>query len=749
MAKTRKWHIPLTEDWQRRLTALLTLVFVMQFVSWFASEENMWWPETVTIVRLSLVVVFALELLPRVNFWLLRCIQLWILIIANALFSGYEPVWYKVRSFTEFGNWTYDNFWQLHPFIWFSLGAWLIYVTAEWWMRVRWRIATVTVASVLVLAARDSFSLLVLWEETAVIILCGLLLLIVCHFGEIKRQNPSGWAYLIEYPATLLIMVIAVLGIMMTPGILMPTVRPLLTDPYTAYLQWKGEPVPSLGKSFFGAGVFSSGSSSSGYSRDDSSLGGGFDYDYSPVFTVDTTHRSYWRGETRALYTGDGWELNEGDRQGSSGAVALNTPLIKDPRFNTNLLQTVKVTQTITMLNEDASYPVLFGAFAIGQVNAVNGAGADRLRWSARQSELRFNEGGRNNNYPESYVIESEMPVISGEELRKVASPPNMAAFSEYLQLPRSLPPRVRQLAQTVTASGASPYEKAKLLEKYLQESFPYTSKPRTELAASSDFVDSFLFEIKEGYCDYFSSAMAVLSRTVGIPSRWVKGYVSGYNQLDDLSFGQVPLDVMDNPDGPGLYTVRNSDAHSWVELYFHGYGWIPFEATSGFVIPLIQPEEEAVDTVLPEVDASVEPAAAPVDGEASGLSRGAVITLSLTGVLMAAAAVLGWIFRRKLAQLPGAKWLLTGKRAINPRQKIISEYSRLLRIFRRKGFAVAEYETARETVVRLKQQHKWMSEDLERLLALFEKAKYSTGLITHEECGKAIEIVNKLKKAV
>jgi transglutaminase-like putative cysteine protease len=746
MDKSSGWLEVLLQDWQRRLTAFISLIFLLQIVSWIASEDSLWWPETVTIVKLSLYLTFVLELLPRKNVLFIRCLQITALLAVNAIYSNYKLALYGIHSMKDFGNLVYDNFWQLHPFIWFSLGAWLAYTAAVWCMISRWRIGAVTVISVLVLAIRDSFSLLTLWEETAMVILCGLLLLVVRHFSEIKSKNPDGWAYLAEYPGTLLVTIAVLLGITFIPGLMMPGVRPLLTDPYSAYLQWKGEEVPSFGKALFGeGGLLSSGSSSSGYSRDDTSLGGGFDFDYSPVFTVDTTHRSYYRGETRSFYNGSGWEQSEGDKGAASTPVSPDAGLTRDPRFNTSLLKTIPVRQTVTVLREDDSYPVLFGAYSISKVESVNGEKAvpDRLRWSPRQSELRWNESGRT-AYPETYVVESLVPVVNDAELQKAVDIPNRNQFAEYLQLPRDLPARVRQLAADVTAGAATPYDKAKKLEAYLQSTFPYTNKPHSELGKSKDFVDRFLFEIKEGYCDYFSSSMAVLSRAAGIPSRWVKGYVSGYNNLEDISFGQIPIEIMD-PDAAGTYTVRNSDAHSWVELYFPGYGWIPFEPTSGFVLPSAQlPAEDLPAVELPDAGTAADSA----EGEESSYSS-LWIWISGSVIVAAAGLALLWYFRDRLPRLTGAGRLLSRRRTSDPNQRVVLEYNKLMKRYRRRGVPLYDHETARETILRLKKKDVWLSDDLEQLLALFEKAKYSPRGVSPEESGRASAIVEKLRKAM
>ncbi|RAV01685.1 transglutaminase domain-containing protein [Paenibacillus sp. YN15] len=738
----------LTEDWHRKLTCLFAVLLLLQYVSWFAAEENMWWPETVAMVQASLWISFAVDILPRVNIWLRKCIQLWLLIIINGIYSGYEPVLYKLHSMQDFGNWVYDNFWQLNPFVWFSLGAWAIYSAMSWWLKSRWRIGAAVILSVLIFAVRDSFSTLYLWQETALVIFCGLMLLVVSHFAEVKRKNPYGWAYLMEYPATLIATILLLLGITMIPGTVMPTIRPILTDPYTAYMQWKGEEVPAYGKTIAGLASSSSASSVSGYSRDDSSLGGSFSFDYSPVFSVDTTHRAYMRGETRSFYNGNGWEMSDGDKQAANGPVVPGNLLARDQRFNVSKLKTVTVKQIVKRLKEDDTYPVLFGAFGINKVEAINdeASGADRLRWAPRQMELRWS-GTRRDSYPETYTIESEMPTFTGDELRSAGALPNPAQFSEYLQLPRDLPQRVRQLAQQITAAGATPYDKAKLLEQYLQSSFPYTNEPQTESAKSADFVDRFLFEIKEGYCDYFSSAMAVMSRTIGIPSRWVKGYTAGQQDIQDPSFGDFPVDATDDPTGMGIYTVRNSDAHSWVELYFPGYGWIPFEATSGFTLPAVAP---AAETALPDIatdplDSSAVDGATATPGEGKGHPY---LAAAIIAAAVLAAGAAGWWYRKRLFAWAKKNRLLGVKRSYNPEQRIVSEYARMLKLYRRRGVPIHDYETARETIERLKRKDVWLSKDLDDLLTLFEKAKYSPRRVTPEESGRAIRIVDKLKKA-
>lgn len=138
--------------------------------------------------------------------------------------------------------------------------------------------------------------------------------------------------------------------------------------------------------------------------------------------------------------------------------------------------------------------------------------------------------------------------------------------YSQYTQLPESVTDRVREMAVTITQDYKSPYEKARAIEAYLAGNYTYTLTPG-EASRTGDFVDQFLFEGKEGYCTYFASAMAVLTRCIGLPSRYVEGYT-------------MPAETDGNKD---RYTVTSKQAHAWVEVYFEGMGWVMFEPTASY----------------------------------------------------------------------------------------------------------------------------------------------------------------------
>jgi len=150
-----------------------------------------------------------------------------------------------------------------------------------------------------------------------------------------------------------------------------------------------------------------------------------------------------------------------------------------------------------------------------------------------------------------------------------------------YLQLPDTLPQRVIDLAWEVAGDGPTVYERARLLERYLR-TYPYSlevGRPPED----RDVADYFLFDLREGYCDYYATAFVVMARTVRIPARLTSGYVGG--QYDY---------------GAGAYLVRDRTAHSWPQVYFPGWGWIGFEPTAAQAVTEL-PDEAPLpeDTLL------------------------------------------------------------------------------------------------------------------------------------------------------
>jgi hypothetical protein len=162
-----------------------------------------------------------------------------------------------------------------------------------------------------------------------------------------------------------------------------------------------------------------------------------------------------------------------------------------------------------------------------------------------------------------SYHAETYVPAVSVETLRRASTDYPQEIRDRYLQLPKEVPQRVHQLAKEITLGNYNPYDKAKAIESYLRNKYPYDLKIPAP-PQDRDVADYFLFDLKKGYCDYYATAMVVLARSSGLPARFVSGYSTGY--YDSLN---------------AQYIVRDLNAHSWPEIYFPQIGWIEFEPTA------------------------------------------------------------------------------------------------------------------------------------------------------------------------
>lgn len=194
-----------------------------------------------------------------------------------------------------------------------------------------------------------------------------------------------------------------------------------------------------------------------------------------------------------------------------------------------------------------------------------------------------------------TYEMSTRLSQATADDLRLAGTAYPGWVADRYLQLPLTVPSRVKELASQITKGTSTPYDMAKTIETYLRNNYEYnlTIDPPPY---DGDGVDFFLFASKKGYCDYFSSAMAVLLREAGVPSRVVKGYAPGQKAKD------------------GSFLVRDRDAHSWPEAYFPGYGWIDFEPTPSR--PAVEDPADPPQAAEAQTDSDASPPADDVTDE-------------------------------------------------------------------------------------------------------------------------------------
>jgi transglutaminase-like putative cysteine protease len=198
-----------------------------------------------------------------------------------------------------------------------------------------------------------------------------------------------------------------------------------------------------------------------------------------------------------------------------------------------------------------------------------------------------------------TYTVRSRVPTYSAQQIRLRSTTDPEETYLPYLQLPPNLPSRVKQFTTALTQRADHPYDKAIAIETYLRSGRYDLNAPSAP--AGRDFVDYFLFTLKSGYCTYYATAMAVMLRTIGVPTRFVEGFA--------VPSSQQPL----KESSGNRYAIPNSLAHAWVEAYFPGYGWVTFDPTPRSDLPLIDrstplpqtspssPSDSTPSTDLPE----------------------------------------------------------------------------------------------------------------------------------------------------
>lgn len=190
------------------------------------------------------------------------------------------------------------------------------------------------------------------------------------------------------------------------------------------------------------------------------------------------------------------------------------------------------------------------------------------------------------------YEVRSTITSTTIAQLREAGSEYPAWVTERYLQLPESITQRTRALAEQIASPLDTPYDQAQAITDYLRNNIEYNESIPLP-PAGQDAVDWFLFDFRQGFCNYYASAEVIMLRSLGIPARLAVGYAQG--ELHVLR----PEDP-DQPQGGGksfdIYIVRQRDLHAWPEVYFPGIGWVEFEPTVS-QDPIIRPSGVASDS--------------------------------------------------------------------------------------------------------------------------------------------------------
>jgi len=268
------------------------------------------------------------------------------------------------------------------------------------------------------------------------------------------------------------------------------------------------------------------------------------------LFEVATSHPDYWR-----LFTLDGVDGTTWMPPASEG-VALSTPATL-PGSPTSDPASASTSYTFRILSDfdlQAALPIPPTArWLEGPVGSIS--------WDQLNNRVIV-DGGASEGM--EYTVRSASIVPTPEELDRASA---ASSDGRWTELPADLDPRFERIAEKWTAGAASDYRKVLAIQERFQLG---------DFAYSTDMLPpdgpgellEFLTRSKVGFCQHYSSAMAVLVRSLGIPARIAAGFRVGTLQDD------------------GSYLVQESDVHVWVEVRFAGYGWLPFEPEHGATHP-------------------------------------------------------------------------------------------------------------------------------------------------------------------
>lgn len=329
-----------------------------------------------------------------------------------------------------------------------------------------------------------------------------------------------------------------------------------------------------------------------------SQLGGPANPEDTPVMQVRTSGRTLLRGTIKNEYDGHAWADSTSGRRYlyvNPRFYALRRDLFDQKRPSDAIRAQLPAGETITVLMRADAASTLY---LTQRFSALSGH--DIVPYFSPASEVF---GTRSLAFGDSYTftglrLSGDTPGIREAVLAAAHHSDAYAdtVRADYLALPDGVETGVYALAGQITQDAQTDFERAAALCAYLRSAYPYTLAQNVP-PAGRDFVSWFLLDEQQGYCTSFATAMAVMARMVGLPARYIEGYAAV-------------------PDSDSVARVTQQQAHAWVEIYFSGFGWLPFDPTpgtndAGGTLPSDDPEGDS-PTPSPSPTATPTPSPSP-----------------------------------------------------------------------------------------------------------------------------------------
>jgi transglutaminase-like putative cysteine protease len=543
-------------------TFILYALGFMLVWEWIRPLEQLTTTDNIETFIIFLLLCFTAAFMKLRWFWQ-WIIKLWFIFFSiNRLY--YDEGYFQFQWLISFLGDLEGNLLQVWERNWLDLSdgfrtllffivLWLMAYLVHYWLLNRQKIFTFFLITLIYITVLDTFT--AYNAKTAIIrtVVAGFAVMgMLTYYRILVKENVSEYSAVTrKWMKPLALMIIASVLI----GIAAPKLDPIWPDP-VPHLTAAGNKGGEDGNS---------GISRVGYGSNDEQLGGPFLADDRVVFRSEANGKNYWKVETKDVYTGKGWIPS-----GSTPITISSEELI--PVFS--IPKTVETRDETATLYLSMDYPHLIYPAGIQRVQFSQNY---RLEIDTTKEKVSIKDAFAESVLPDSYTMEFKVPKYKASDLMQttLVDPEQVGAefIERYTKLPEELPERVKQLAELITAGKTNWFDKAKAVEQYFGSTqFTYDQKNVAIPGENDDYVDQFLFDTKTGYCDNFSSSMAVLLRTLGIPTRWVKGYTGG----DFVEYSE-------KDPSRSIYEITNNNAHSWVEVYFPNQGWVPFEPTKGY----------------------------------------------------------------------------------------------------------------------------------------------------------------------
>lgn len=557
-------------------TACLYAIGFFMLWEWMRPLKELTDLGNVTYFLVFLILSFMLDFFSIKFRFQLLIKGLYILYAMNVLY--YEESFFNFAWVIHFGQEAVGNFNYIWAREWTSLTdpfrsllffilIWLMAYLITYWLVVQKRIFLFLFMTIMYLTVLDTFTNYAADGAIVRTIILGFIVLSVLNFQRLLHASPIEANRFAMKKWTKFLLVMLVISVVV--GFAGPKPDPIWPDP-----------VPFIKSLNEKSGPGNDGVKKLGYGEDDSKLGGAFIGDNQVVFTAISQSKHYWKVETKDYYTGKGWI----SRDSAENPRKFN---VNDPVPLEQFYSDVKTKQETDQVNMKITYPHIVYPLGIQSVRSDTNVG---FEVQPKTEKIRTYSSG----YLKTYQITYNVPEYSVAQLQKVNSLSirelNLDFRLRYTYLPQKIPVRIRQLAEEITKGTDNVFDQAKKIEAYFNRpEFSYDQKNVAIPKENQDYVDQFLFETKRGYCDNFSSSMVVMLRSLGIPSRWVKGYTEG--------------EWIGSTDGNAdEYQITNNNAHSWVEVYFPDVGWVSFEPTKGYTNNAqFQYGNDQADAVTPE----------------------------------------------------------------------------------------------------------------------------------------------------